>query len=537
MATEGKQSWIRDLFGQARAITDRARKFVPQSKLGTVAAAAVLIGLIAAVIATTWRAHQAELAKTHAENRSNVLRQPARSDPSNYQAMINDLPGATRVSARQSMRNELSSDDNVAGNVSGNPDLQSVSAVANEPVNEVRDTTNRDSRVAANYEPYLYVGGSSVVITDFQNRRDAALRFRRAGNQLLGLGRVDEAITQLEQALTLYTNLAAERPDQRDIQRDLAETHNDLGLALETRGDFAAAREHYEKARAIYERLLAYNPQDQSIRRALSVTYDNIGRVEFESGNVAQGLENNEKAVALRKALLAEDPANSDYRRMLAVSYQTRGNYLDASKRTQDALDTFRKKLAIDEQSVSADPANSQALGSLAYSGKRIGDLSADLADYKGALPYYQRSVESYERMRTLDPRDSSIPLQLSRASARLAKTQARLGNIEATRAACRKATDLLLASARDVNNEEQQRSRASVFGEIAEAYVVLAGDEKTSPDKKTEFWRAARDMYQRSLEIMKDLQDRDQGAEVEAIESKIAQCDSALSRPKFASP
>ena len=57
MATEGKQSWIRDLFGQARAITDRARKFIPQSKLGTAAAAAVLIGLIGAVIATTWRAH------------------------------------------------------------------------------------------------------------------------------------------------------------------------------------------------------------------------------------------------------------------------------------------------------------------------------------------------------------------------------------------------------------------------------------------------------------------------------------------------
>jgi len=524
MATEGKQSWIRDLFGQARAITDRARKFIPQSKLGTAATAAVLIGLIGGVIATTWRAHRAELAKTHAENQFKVVHQAARSDPSNYRAMIKDLPGATRVSAQQSMRNELTSDDNVAVSISGNPDLPLASTVAKEPVS---DSTNpRETRVAANYEPFLYVGGSSVVITDFQNRRDAASRFRRTGNQLLGIGRVDEAIAQLEQALTLYTDLAAEQPDQPDIQRDLAQIHNDLGKALETRGDFAAALEHYEKARAIYEKLLEDNPQDQTTRSALSVTYDNIGRVEFQSGKAAQGLENNEKVVALRKALLAEDPANSDYRRMLAVSYQTRGNYLDASKRTQDALDTFREKLAIDEQSVAADPASAQALGGLAYSGKRMGDLSADLADYKGALPYYQRAVESYERMRTLDPRDSSIPLQLSRASAKLAKTQARLGNIEAARAAGRKATDLLLASARDVNNEEQQRSRASVFGEIAEAYVVLAGDEKTTSDLKTESWRGARDMYQRSLEIMKDLRDRDHAGE---IESKIAQCDEAL--------
>jgi len=526
MATEGKQSWIRDLFGQARAITDRARKFIPQSKLGTAAAAAVLIGLIGGVIATTWRAHRAELAKTHAENQFKVVHQAARSDPSNYRAMIKDLPGATRVSAQQSMRNELTNDDNVAG-LSSNPELQPASAVVKESVNKVDDKTNpRETRVAANYQPFLYVGGSSVVITDFQSRRDAASNFRRTGNQLLGTGRVQDAIEQLEQALTLYTDLAAEQPDQPDIQRDLAQIHNDLGKALETRGDFAAALEHYEKARAIYEKLLEDNPQDQTTRSALSVTYDNIGRVEFQSGKAAQGLENNEKVVALRKALLAEDPANNDYRRMLAVSYQTRGNYLDASKRTQDALDTFREKLAIDEQSVAADPASAQALGGLAYSGKRMGDLSADLADYKGALPYYQRAVESYERMRTLDPRDSSIPLQLSRASAKLAKTQARLGNIEAARAAGRKATDLLLASARDVNNEEQQRSRASVFGEIAEAYVVLAGDEKTSSDKKTEFWRAARDMYQRSLEIMRDLRDRDHATE---IESKIAQCDEAL--------
>jgi len=525
MATEGKQSWIRDLFGRVRAITAQAHKLIPQSKLGTAAAAAVLIGLIGGVIATTWRAHRAELAKTQAENLFKLVHQSARSDSANYRAIINDLPGATRVSAQSSLRNDLTSDDNVPA--LSNPELQPASAVVKETVSKVDDKPNpRETRVAANYEPFLYVGGSSLVITDFQNRRDAASRFRRTGNQLLGIGKVQNAIEQLEQALTLYTDLAAEQPDQPDIQRDLAQIHNDLGAALETRGDFAAALEHYEKAQAIYEKLLEDNPQDQTTRSALSVTFDNIGRVEFQSGKAAQGLENNEKVVALRKALVAEDPANSDYRRMLAVSYQTRGNYLDASKRTQDALDTFREKLAIDEQSVKADPADARALSGLAYSGKRIGDLSADLADYKGALPFYQQSVESYERMRTLDPRDSSIPLQLSRASAKLAKTQARLGNLEAARAAGRKATDLLLASAADVNNEDRDRSRASVFGEIAEAYVVLASDEKTSSDLKTEFWRAARDMYQRSLEIMKDLQDRDHASE---IEGKIAQCDGAL--------
>ena len=523
MATGWKPSWIRHLFEGGRAITDRARKLIQRSKFRTAAAAAILLTLIGGVIATTWRAHRAELAKTQAQKRFNLVHQPPRSDSSNYREIIKDLPGATRP--QRSMRNGLTSDENVAG-ITSNPDLQPVSAVTKGAVSEVDDKTSpRETKVVTNYEPFLYVGGSSVVITDFQNRRDAASRFRRIGNQLLGMGRVEEAIAQLEQALTLYTGLAAERPDQPDIQRDLAETHNDLGRALETHFDFAAALEHYDAARAIYERLLAQNPQDQATRVALSIVYDNIGRVQFHGGRAAEALETNEKVVALRKALLVEDPANSDYRRMLATSYQTRGDYLDASKRTQDALDTFREKLAIDEQSVAADPVNAQALSGLAYSGKRMGDLSADLADYKGALPYYQRAVESYEKIRMLDPRDSSITLQLSRASAKLAKTQAKLGNIAAARAAGRKATDLLLASAADVNNEEQRRTRASVFGEIAEAYVVLAGDKEKSSDKTTEFWLAARGMYQRSLEIMKDLRDRDHASE---IEGKIAQCDGA---------
>lgn len=539
----GRHLETRPVLARKDTVSYRAGKFVRRNRVGTIAAALILLSLIGGVIATTWQAHRAKLAKVRAEHRFNDVRQLAHSVLFDYHDAIKDLPGATRVRERL-VKDALTYLDSLAGEASGDPDLQRELAAAYERVGDVRGNLGSASlgdRAGAldSYQRALHIRETLVTSAprDITNRRNLAASYKKIGNQLLGTSRGEEGLALLRKSLALYSELAAEHPTQPDIRHDLAEIHTNLGAAMEIRGEMPAALEYYNKVLPIYEGLLAGNPQDRLTRRSLSVTYESIGRALFLSGRTNEALESNGKALELRQALFSEDPTNNDYRRILGVSYQNNGDYLAWNKKTQNALESFRKKLAIDEEAVAADPANAQALGDLGYSCQRIGDLLAELADPSQAIPFYQRAVEIRERAMAIDPQELALSIQVSGLTAKLGKAYAKLGNTEPARSACSKAADLLLATPDDSNTDaEQRRIRVLAFGEIAEAYVALASDMHASPATIKEDWRNARDMYQRSLDIMKDLRekgilDQEEVGEIETTSRKIANCDEALKR------
>lgn len=532
----------RPVFARKDTISYRAGKFIRRNRIGTAAAALVLLSLLGGIIATAWQAHRANDAKARAERRFNDVREFAHSVLFDYHDAIKDLAGATRVRERL-VKDALAYLDSLAGEVSDDPELQRELAAAYERVGDVRGKANAASlgdRVGAidSYQKALRIRETLVAASprDVQSRRDLGASYKRIANLLLGTSESERGFERLRDSEKLYSELAAEYPDRTDLRRDLAEVHNDLGNAFEGRGEMTAALEYYGKALLIYEQLVSSNPKDLPNRRSLSVAYESIGRASFLSGHTDEALENNEKALALRQALVADDPTNSDYRRSLGISYQNEGDYQSWLKKTPVALDNFRKKLAIDEQAVADDPANAQAQGDLAYSCLRMGDLSTELGDHAQALPYYQRSVNIYSKEMEADPADFGRPLQLSRTRGKLAKTHAKLGSIDQARVECGKASDLLLATTDDITNAEQRRIRVLAYSEVAETYALLAADKRTAQNLTKEHWRAARDMYQRSLEIMKDLRDKgildsEEVGEVEMIAGKLARCEEALGR------
>jgi hypothetical protein len=65
-------------------------------------------------------------------------------------------------------------------------------------------------------------------------------------------------------------------------------------------------------------------------------------------------------------------------------------------------------------------------------------------------------------------------------------------------------------------------------------AYAALAGSEKLPPGEVREYWRTARDKYQRSLDIYLDARKRGlaRGDDVgDKVITEIAKCDRALIR------
>ena len=118
----------------------------------------------------------------------------------------------------------------------------------------------------------------------------------------------------------------------------------------------------------------------------------------------------------------------------------------------------------------------------------------------------------------------------------KLAKTHARLGYTDKALAECKKASDLLEALPVDAANVERHHVRALAYGEIGDAYSLLARDTRTPQKFMKQLWRAARDMYERSLEILWDLRDRgvlnaEELTEIDTISQKIAECDVFLAK------
>ena len=287
-----------------------------------------------------------------------------------------------------------------------------------------------------------------------------------------------------------------------DVGQNLADVNNGVGSAME-----GYRNPPLRTAAPTYDDLVADNPRDRTYRRTFPVAYPNPGGVIFLTG-------------------------------VDAVANPNNGDYLALINKPQAALVAFQKQLAIDEESVAADPGNVQAQTDLAYSSSRIGDLLTELGDQAGALPYYQRAVDIYTNTKNAatGPQDPATSLQLSLLLGKLAQTHARLGYAGKALAECKKAADLLEAVPDDAANVERRHVRALAYGEIGDAYSLLARDTRTPQKFMKQLWRAARDMYERSLEIVLGLRDRgvlnaEELTEIDTIAQKIAECDLFLAK------
>jgi eukaryotic-like serine/threonine-protein kinase len=526
----------RPVLARKDTIGYRAGKFVRRNTVATAAVALVFLSLLGGVIATTWQAHRANLAKARAERRFNDVRQLAHSVLFDYHDAIRNLPGATRVRERL-VKDGLTYLDSLASEASGDPALQRELAAAYERVGDVRGqaySANLGDSAGAidSYQKALRIREALVAAApgDMQKRRDLAAIHGKIGNQLADTSEAARGLEYLRKSLALYSELAAADPSNDGLRHDLAETYNATGLALEGRGDMAVALDHYRKALPIYEELLGASPQDHGNRRSFSAVHENIGRALFLSNDVKGALQHNQKALELREALVTEDPTNADYRRLLGVSYQDNGDYQAWIKDTKAALDSFRKKLTLDEHSVAADPANAQARGDLAYSCQRMGDLLAESGDYAQALPHYRRALEIYGKA-AAGSQELGLPIRVVTTQACVAKTYAKLGDANQARSACRKAIELLQTTRDDPSDVSQRRLRVVIYGVLGDAYAVLAADKKSPSGLAPENWRAAGEMYRRSLDLMKDLQtrgilDAEEIPEIENTGRKIAECD-----------
>ena len=536
----------RPVIAQPDTLSYRASKFLGRNRLAVSAAALLFLSLVGGIVATAWQARKATIqeqraraAQARAERRFNDVRKLANNVLFDYHDAIKDLPGATKVRERL-VKDALNYLDSLAAEAQGDPALQRELAAAYERVGDVRGGTSSGSLgdLAGALESYtkaFTIRESLVALNpdDLQARRDLARSHQKIGYRMLDTGEAGKGLEHLREALALYRSLTRQHPADIDLQLELIETSNKLGDALSQRGDLVSALEHHRAALSVGDGVGASHQQDQKLRRALWITHEYIADVLFLQKDTAAAMAANQKALALGEALILADPLNTEYRRGLILNYRNAGHYRMRTDKP-GALEYFRKAATLNEELLARDPANAVTRRDLGRLHKRIAEFVADLEENSEALLHFNKALEIFERVAADAPADLPARFWIASCGAGAAAMHARLGEMEPAVRACRKASALLDEIAEEPNNVDHRVSRAQSHEFLGFAYDALAKSSKASASESRQHMSAARDMFQKGLDVLQDLRSRgllDDEVWFEMIAGEIAKCDAALAK------
>jgi tetratricopeptide (TPR) repeat protein len=158
------------------------------------------------------------------------------------------------------------------------------------------------------------------------------------------------------------------------------------------------------------------------------------------------------------------------------------------------------------------------------------------LGDYAQALPYHVKALAMLEKLAADAPEDLVIRYRMIITRSTAAEVHAKLGNRREASAECSTAVTQLNEIAEDPTNSALSDFRGLACLHLADAYVALATSDKLSASDQQKHWRAAHDLYQRSLNIWQDMQRRgiltaDDADKPDEVTRGIAKCDAALAR------
>jgi tetratricopeptide (TPR) repeat protein/predicted Ser/Thr protein kinase len=463
---------------RADAFGYRAGKFVRRHRASVAAAALVVAALAAGLIMTLREARRARAAEARAEQRFNDVRKLANSYLFELHDAIRDLPGSTP--ARELLVKRAL---------------------------EYLDSLSREK-------------GSDPGL-----RRELAQAYQRVGDVLgragfANLGDSAGALASYNKALALRRELVAADPGNQSLLLELATSFDRVG--------------ELSKALEIRERLARESPGDQAVQVALEISYHNLARDFAAHNEFEQALAYRQKQLAMAEALWKAVPGNPAYARDLAIAFKYVAGSLEG-KRPAEALEYYRKAAVIDESRAAAGPPGGPARLDLSFDYAGIGDCQAALGDLAGGLANHRKALAIREEVAAADPKNVFPRHSLARAHGRIAWILGKTANLEGAFESYRKSLEIRqgLAS-RDPSNAEYAFYVAETLGNMGRLHAEAAAAPTLPKAARTGHWTEAKQSYQKSRQILLDLQragklkDKIDG-EPEKLAAEIARCDTGL--------
>jgi tetratricopeptide (TPR) repeat protein len=184
------------------------------------------------------------------------------------------------------------------------------------------------------------VGIYEQLAADFPDRPELRHELAKSrsnrGNLLRSRGRLKEAEQEYEAALSMHKRLAADFPDRPEYRMELAGSHNNRGTLLRDKGRLKEAEQDYDAALSIFERLAADFPDRPEYREKLARSRNNRGVLLHDAGRLKEAEQDVDQAMGIYKKLMADYPGRPELRQELATTHNNRGLLMHALGRLKE---------------------------------------------------------------------------------------------------------------------------------------------------------------------------------------------------------
>lgn len=230
--------------------------------------------------------------------------------------------------------------------------------------------------------------------TKARARYDVAVSELRIADVMIAVGKSQQALAGLEDAITSLEVIAAAVPEDRDTRRNLASAYAMEGTALEHLGREDEAGRRYASARAVLEALLEAFPNDSQVQRAVvAELYRSVTSKDWR-GETAQAAGDLDRAFGLASALVDQEPSNTDWVRLLAVIAGAQGDLLNELEDLGAAREKYREQLRLSRRLLQLDPDDVSYRTQLAASLDSLGDLEYSSGDRVAAGDAWREGLE-----------------------------------------------------------------------------------------------------------------------------------------------
>ena len=495
----------------------RGGKFARRNRVALTAGVLIAAALVGGSIATGWQAREARVqarlahaAQEQAERRFLQVRKLANALLFDYHDAIKDLPGATPVRERL-VRDALDYLNGLAQEAAGDASLQRELALAYHRVAEVQGgpvgtvpSLGDTGGAIESHRRSLSILESLLAADpgDARLREDVAAGELQLAILLSMTEDQAEALARARRAMSLYESPASVSALELEQRIALANAYDVTGAISLESGQAQAALEIHERQVHLLESAPAADQASPVLRRSLSLAYQHLADAQGTFGDLHAALENFQKSLELRKALAREFPYNTEYRALMAAGYFWEADTLTRLGHAQEALQAYLQSLAIAEELAASDPGAPRGTFQMV----RVGNQLVTLGEREKALGYYRRAQAITANEVESDPENIWKRAALIEIHAFSCVALAGLAQHEAASAACDEALQLIDATTVEPTNAIIRASLARSYKAMADGFMGLCADQRSSRDQQLHYARAALDMYRESVAIWTDM-------------------------------
>jgi serine/threonine protein kinase len=243
---------------------------------------------------------------------------------------------------------------------------------------------------------------------------------------LASQGRVDEARPLYDEAIALFESVLAVAPEITDTRSQLAMTLSNAGLDL-IDSDPDVARAHMQRALEVQTALVTDFPATALYRMEQARTHTNLGFLASQVEDHAGSEDHWRQSEALQRGLIADVGPAPPLRASLALTYSNLADSHAQQGELAEGRDAAVTSIEMYEELLGAAPTDPVLLSGMAdalHNMAHVLELAGELAMAEQLL---LAAMERVQGAMAANPLDADNPVKLGEMEARLADVRARL--------------------------------------------------------------------------------------------------------------